>query len=205
VNLYAFVGNDGLNQWDLLGLENQCCCQDNSKVCKAPTFEELKSCIKVYAKVFKRYYYFNKGYKTREYEEHNNPGKLPSWEANANYSSSLIYEWVQTKECECVQANAAKFETIMTVVIQYTRKNETTYESASSHFKAPGEFRVLLYDNIQRWTASGSLGMGFQYASFQQVWLSHSQKSVKAITKQNGKTMFTNVYTFEEGVNIPKK
>ncbi len=78
INLYGFVGNDPIRNFDLLGNESAsggvvagpCCCKIDGKLTKdKPSAEKVKSCITAKAVVYKRYNYFTlrKSYEILDY------------------------------------------------------------------------------------------------------------------------------------------
>lgn len=221
VNLYGFVRNNGVNQWDFLGtepspsspplVEGPCCCKIDGILTKdKPTAEQVKNCITARAKVIKRYAYFSWnplhgfGIYIDRVASVDAGGQLPS---NSGVTVRIDYELSQDGDCACISELISKncHEATITALHTYTRSDGSQYYGTYSTGVAGGEFLVLTRSNGMRFGAGGTWGLDFTNEPIQHLAINNSQKSLNVTIKYESEEVFQGSWEMAEGVNIPPR
>jgi RHS repeat-associated protein len=216
MNLYGFVGNDGVNKWDLLGMSDQS--NDHGSKCpkcviggSEPTLEQVKRCF--VAKLFttKEYVYgtWNPldgfGVHKTQYLEIKSGGKI-LYTKDKSIRSYMYYGWKDEGDCPCIAYLAEKHQTLLWAEHKMTRKNGTTYLQNTNRSNPNVGFKIITDIDYAR-ILSGAFAFGYLPLNWVEIdngnWeLLTFEPTVKY---KNETVIYHDKFIFDENGSFPKK
>jgi hypothetical protein len=222
VNLYGFVGNDGVDKYDILGnsaspselKEGPCCCKVDEKLTTKVSDEQIGKCIKVKAVITRKYLHFSWNplnafgeYFTYQ-KEVEAPGELPFVRTrdHSTTSVSMEYSWKNEGDCPCISklASAECMNSTITAQHKYTYNNGIISYQRPIPNVAIDEFYILTRSHGYRMTGGFNAGSITSFPITRQTLnLTDKTKALDVFVMVESTQTYHGVFTIKDGANIP--